>query len=169
MGTYEDAMDTLRGKLTEARRRYEQAIVEVNALREAYAQAHEAWWQTICRPNGSGSGIIPEHIKQQRQEMEAAVQALFKQREESSMWRKRLFLVERAHIRDELHACPACGAMAAILSFEEDDDVSQCCICQHTQVRHVFEFHFTPSSPSPRGTAVQWERGHRAERYIWKG
>lgn len=163
MDDHETAMDVLRSKLTEARWCYEQALVEVNTKRASYAQIHQAWWEEMFPDGRGGSARTPEHILALGKELNEAADIVFGYRDDMSRWRVGITLLERAHTRGESSVCPSCGYAAAVFAYDRDEDVSECCICQHTQVRRVYSLRFTPHRA--KDAAVKWERGKRTKTY----
>lgn len=163
MDSHEKAMGALREKLVEARRLYEEALVTINAQRGEYAQIHEAWWEEMFPDGRGGSARTPDHIRALEKELDEAADVVFGYRDDMSRWRVGITLLERAHTRGETSVCPSCGYAAAVFAYDKDEDVSECCICQHTQVRRVWDLRFTPW----RGkvSAVKWQRGPRTQRY----
>jgi hypothetical protein len=162
MDTHETAMGVLRDKLTEARRLYEEAIVAINTQRAAYAEVHEAWWEEMFPGGRGGSARTPDHIAALSKELDEAAEVVFGYRGDMSRWRVGITLLERAHARGETRVCPSCGYAAAVFAFDRDEDVSECCICQHTQVRRVYRLRFTPYHHE-KDAAVKWEGGPRTQ------
>lgn len=163
MDKHETAMGVLRSNLAEARRLYEEAIATVNTQRAEYAQVYQAWWDEMFPDGKGGSARTPDHILALRKELNETADVVFGYRDDMSRWRVGITLLERAHTRGESSVCPSCGYAAAVFAYERDKDVSECCICQHTQVRRVYELHFTPHRK--KDAAVKWERGTRTKTY----
>lgn len=161
------AMAALRDKLTEARHLYEQAIVEANAGRVAYFKAEEAW-EDIAFPRDSngrrrgGSARSPDHLKQMNKERSAKSDKVFELREQVQLWRVRISLLDRSHMRGEASECPFCGQAAAVLFYEKNEDVRECLLCQRTQVRTVDRLKWTPHEFE---IEVKWERKERTKYY----
>jgi hypothetical protein len=163
MDGHETAMSALRDKLAEARRLYEEAMVTINAQRAKYAQIHDAWWEERFPDGRGGSARTPDYIIALSKALDEAADVVFGYRNDMSRWRVGITLLARAHARGESSVCPSCGYAAAVLAFDRDEDVSECCICQHTQVRRVFDLHFTPHREGE--AAVKWEHGPRTKTY----
>ena len=165
MDKHEQAMAALRDKLAEARRHYEEGIVAINTQRVDYVRQYREWHEIAFPPERRGrSARHPDHLTELAKGLTKAADAVFRKRGEVRAWRVRISLLELAHTREEVSTCPACQEMAAIRRYEEDNDVSECCICQHTQVRRMFDLRFTPwwDTTEP---AVKWERGPRTPTY----
>lgn len=163
MDRHEQAMTALRDKLTEARRLYEESIVAINTQRAEYRRVHDAWWEELFPGGRGGSARTPDHILALSNALDEAADVVFGYRDDMSRWRVGITMLERAHARGESSVCPSCGYAAAILVFDRDEDVSECCLCQHTQIRRVFDLRFTPHRP--KDAAVKWERGPRTKTY----
>lgn len=169
MGKHESAMTAMRGKLTEARGLYEQAIAEANADRAACIKAYQTW-ENIAFPTDSqgrrrsGSARHPDHLTQMENDLSRKGKDVFELRDQVQLWRVRIGLLDRAHLRDEVSDCPSCGQAAAILLLEKDEDVRECFLCQHTQVRTVGELKWGVW-PGHREAAVKWERKPRTKYY----
>jgi hypothetical protein len=163
MDPHEAAIGALREKLAEARRLYEAALVTINAQRAEYAQAHRAWWDALFPDGKGGSARRPEHLRTLEKELDEAADVVFGYRDDMSRWRVGLTLLERAHTRGESSVCPSCGEAAAVFAYDRDEDVSECCLCQYTQVRRVYGLRFTPFRK--HDAAVKWERGPRTKTY----
>jgi hypothetical protein len=163
MDGHETAMSALRAKLKEAHRLYEEAMVKINTQRAAYAQVHDAWWKEMFPDGRGGSARTPDHIMALSKELDKAADVVFGYRNDMSRWRVGITLLERAHARGESGVCPSCGYAAAVLAFDQDEDVSECCICQHTQVRRVYSLRFTPYREND--AAVKWEQRPRTKTY----
>lgn len=163
MDGHEKAMGALREKLVEARRLYEEALVKINAQRGEYAQIHAAWWEEMFPDGRGGSARTPDHIRALEKELDEAADVVFGYRDDMSLWRVGIILLERAHARGESSVCPSCGYAAAVFAYDRDEDVSECCICKHTQIRRVYGLRFTPFREAD--AAVKWERGPRTKHY----
>lgn len=167
MDPYETAMGALRDKLTEAHRRYEQAITAANALRPGYAEAYAAWWESTRRGRSAG-GRVPEHVMQLEDGLKAAAAVVMERRKEMQVWRKRIIVLEWAHARGELGTCPVCLQEAAVRTYEECEDVSECCLCDHIQVRRIDRLGRGPNIWGGKlegDVAVKWERRPRTKIY----
>lgn len=167
MHEHEKAMGVLHDKIAEAHRQYEQAIVEANALRPGYVEAYTAWWESTRRGRSAG-GRVPEHVMQLEEGLKAAAAVAMEHREEMQLWRKRIIVLEWARTRGELRTCPACEHETAVFTFEKYEDVSECCLCGHTQVRRIDELGRGPSIWGGKlegDVAVKWKRGKRTPVY----
>lgn len=167
MDQHEQAMTALRGKLAEARRLYEAGIVEANAGRVAYHEADQAW-HDIAFPVDSdgrrrgGNARTPDHLKEMDRQRKDKGNEVFVLREQVQLWRVRISLLDRAHMRGDASVCPSCGQAAAVLFFEKNEDVVECLLCQHTQVRTVDRLKW---SPHQFEIEVKWERRERTKYY----
>lgn len=162
MDKHEQAMAALRDKLAEARALYEAAIVEANAGRVAYHKAYQEW-REIAFPGGrSGSARQPDSLTHMGKERSDKGEKVFELRKQMGLWRLRVSLLDRAHLRGEVSVCPSCGQAAAILFFEQNEDVTECLLCAHTQVRTVERLKWTPHGFD---IEVKWERKERTKYY----
>lgn len=169
MDPYETTMGALRDKLADARQRYEQAITAANALRPGYVEAYTAWWESTRRGRSAG-GRVPAHVNELEDGLKAAAAVAMEHRKEMQLWRKRIIVLEWAHTRGELSSCPACKQETAVFTFEEYEDVHECCLCGHTQVRRIDELGRGPSIWGGKlegDVAVKWKRGKRTPVYYF--
>ena len=169
MDGHETAMEALRDKLAKAKALYDQAIAAANALRPGYVEAYSAWWESTRRGRSAG-GRVPEHVMQLEDGLKAAAAVAMERRKEMQVWRKRIIVLEWARIRGDLGTCPACKHETAVFTYEEYEDVSECCLCGHTQVRRVDELGRGPSILGGKlegDVAVKWQRGKRTPVYYF--
>jgi Zn ribbon nucleic-acid-binding protein len=167
MDPHEQAMGALRDKLAKAKARYDQAITEANALRPGYVEAYSAWWESTRRGRSAG-GRVPEHVMQLEDGLKAAAAVAMEHRQEMQVWRKRIIVLEWARIRGDLGACPVCKQETAVFTFEEYEDVSECCLCGHTQIRRIDELGRGPKIWDGKlegDVTVKWRRGKRTPVY----